>query len=290
MMKRIGLTVGVVVLSLGLMLGQVGVGRMGQMGSVAPPASSEGPTLQAQNHLLKAINRADLSAAQLQSLQGVLGELQAADEALDQSRQELHRFLVNWQGDPAEFDVALQAHEGRLSDAHQAHHEAHLAALEDVKGIFTIRQGEVLMQGLGSSSTRGDRPTMRGSGGGMMGTMGSSPDAPQDGPEAQTASSQSMQAMHDRMKAKMGSKRDAASETPTPKMGMRANPSSQGKSPMMGQKMANCPMMRGSMAKMASSQAEAPRVTRIGALIVQKRDLWATVVQDKLEALGGSSE
>lgn len=277
MIKRIGLIVGVVVLSLGLMLGQIGVGQMGQMGSMAASSSSEGPTLQAQIQLLKAINRVDLSAAQLQSLQDVLSDLQAADEALDQSRQELHRFLVNWQGDPAEFDAELKTHEQRLSDAHQAHHEAHLAAIDDVKGIFTIRQGEVLMQAF-SPKKMDDKS--------MTGMMGSSPDAAQDDPTTQTEESQSMSSMGDRMKAKMASKKDdAASEKPTPKMGMKADQAAKGKAPMMGPKMENCPMMDGSKAKMASAQADAPRVTRIGATIIQKRDLWATVVNDKLAVM-----
>lgn len=284
-MKRIGLVVGVVFLSMALLLGQTGVGQMDQMGSMAPSSSSDTATLQAQIQILKAFNRADLSTAQLQSLKGVLNDLQAADKALEQSQQELHRFLVNWQGDPANLDAALQPHEQRLSEAQQAHHEAHFAAIDDVKGIFTIRQGEVLMQALGSSNKMGDMPMMSGSGGGMMGMMGPTPGAAQDGPEAQTDSSQSMSPVREHMNAKMASKNGSASEKPMPMMGMMADQAFQGKSSMMDQMMKNCLLMSRAMKNMVSSQAEAPRVTQIGSLIIKKLDLWATVVDDKLAAI-----
>ena len=292
-MKRIGLVVGVLALSVGLMVGQTGISQMGQMGPGNQAAANGPMSIQMETHLLRAISEAGLSVEQLQQLQTALAGIQSADDVLLQRQQELRDFLYGWQGSPDELDSALEPYEQALDEAREAYQDARQSAVAEMQTIFTMAQGQALMnafrggmgpnaQGTGmmsghamgrgnaavgqGSPQMGNRGTMGGMHGmhGMHGMqrMGPSRATPQSGPMGQgNTTDGAMAQRHAQMMGRM-----------------------QGQAAQGGGMHANCPMMN------QHGQMGPPGVgAGFGPMFLEHVDLWQQVIGEKLNRLQGQS-
>ena len=294
-MKRIGLIVGVLALSVGLMVGQTGISQMGQRGPGSPAASNDAMSIQMETHLLRAISEAGLSVEQLQKLQSVFAGVQSADEALLQRHQELRDFLYGWQGSPDELGSALEPHEQALNEARQAYQDARQSAVAELQTIFTMAQGQALM----NAFRGGMGPNAQGAG--MMsghamgrGNMAVGQGAPQMGNRG------SMGGMHGQMPNMQGMQRMGPSRaTPqsVPMMGQgnaqdgamaqrhaQMMGHMQGRAAQGGGMHANCPMMN------QHGQMGAQGVgAGFGPMFLEHVDLWQQVIGEKLNRLQGQS-
>jgi hypothetical protein len=164
-MKRTALIIGFGVLLLGLALAQPGVGQMGgpapvqsppqnqqagnpAMGSMAMAQAKSPQQLQMEIHLLRAIDMAGLGKAQLTQLKAIVGNLKGARDALSQANQQLRDFLLSFQGTPADFAKAVVPYDQKVQASQKALHDAIGSAVQQVKGMLTISQGEALCEAL----------------------------------------------------------------------------------------------------------------------------------------------
>lgn len=289
-MKRIGLVVGVLVLSVGLVLGQTGVGQMGQRGSGNPAASNDAMSIQMETRLLRAISVAGLSVEQLQQLQTVFASVQSADEALLQRQQELRDFLYGWQGSPDELDSALEPHEQALDQARQAYQDARQSAVAELQTIFTIAQGEALV----NAFRGGTGPTAQGAGPMSGHAMGQGPQqmgnrGSMGGMHGQRQNNQGMQRMQqnqaelpDGLKGQGNAQSGAMAQRHAQMMGRMGGQAGQG-----GGMQANCPMMnQGQMGPQRGTQGAG---AGFGPMFLGHLDLWQQVIGEKLNRLQGSS-
>ena len=149
-MRKVMVVFGLGVLLFGLSLGQVGSAQM-QMG--AQPSD----TLPQEIHLLKVINQAGLTKAQLDQFQGLLSRLREAQQAIVQSQQALKAFLLSWQGSPEEFSAALQPLEAQVQQANQSLKQQQQSVTVELKNLLSYFQGETLFGGLGQTSGTSSR-------------------------------------------------------------------------------------------------------------------------------------
>lgn len=140
-MKKAIVVFGLGVMLFGLSLGQASSAQM-QMGT--QPSSA----LPQEIHLLKVINQAGLTKAQLGEFQGLLSGMREAQQAIVQRQQELKAFLVAWQGTPDEFSAALQPVEAQVQQANQALEQEQQNITSKLKKLLSYYQGETLLGGL----------------------------------------------------------------------------------------------------------------------------------------------
>jgi len=273
-MKRIGLVFGVLALSVGLMLGQTGISQMGQQGPGSPMASSDAISIQMETHLLRAISEAGLSVEQLQQLQSVIAGVQSADEALLQRHQELRDFLYGWQGSPDELGSALEPHEQALNEARQAYQDARQSAVAELQTIFTMAQGQALLNAFHSGMGPNAQSAGMMSGHAMGQRM------------QQLSNRGSMGGMHNQMQ---NMQRMQQNQT-QPQAGAMAQRHAQMMGRMQGQAAegggmhANCPMMN------QHGQMGAQGVgAGFGPMFLEHLDLWQQVIGEKLARIQGQS-
>ncbi|HED04617.1 MAG TPA: hypothetical protein ENI60_07635 [Candidatus Fraserbacteria bacterium] len=150
-MKRTSLLIGLGALLLALALAQPGVS---QMGNPPPPtgqkmAPAQNPEkLQLEIQLLRALDMAGLSPTQLKTLHTIVTGLQEAQSGVQQAQQQLKDFLVGFPGDSSKFAQAVAPYDQRVTAAHQALRTALTQAVDQVKNLLTISQGEALLKAL----------------------------------------------------------------------------------------------------------------------------------------------
>ncbi len=288
-MKRIGLIVGVLVLSLGLMLGQTGISQMGQRGPADPAASQDAMSIQMETHLLRAMSEAGLGVDQLQRIQGALADVQSAEGTRLQRQQELRDFLYGWQGSPDELDSALEPYEQALDEARQAYQDARQSAVAEVRSILTIAQGRALSQalhgGMGTDNAQG-HGAMRGHamGPGRMGARAGQGQQMRGGtsmrgtPGHGPAASPSQRGMP--------SSRMDQSQPEGPRMGARMQRQGQA-SGQGGGMQGHCPMMNSG--SMGGQQRGASAGSGIGPIFMEHLEMWQQVIGEKLNRLEGQS-
>lgn len=272
--KRLSVVLGVVALSAALLLGQTGSGQMGQ--PMGPMAQTQNPEqLQMEIHLLKAINQAGFTQTQLEQLQAIISDLQAARQTSVQHQQELKDFLLDWQGNPEEFDEALRSFQEQAQQAQQNAQQQRQAAVERLKNVLTYRQGEVLLDVLGPRPDRGPQMGMYGMGMAMM-----APAQPPQMGQMMDQMQQHMRAMMEQMRQHMGPSRQG--------MGMmgQMQPHHQQMMERMKSMMSQMGRMRGMMGQRDPGPMVGQRPD-FGALFLQHLDVWDKVITEKLAHLKG---
>ncbi len=132
-------------LMLGLSLTQI---------SIAQPNDSTAQTMESQAsldteiRLLKLINEAGLTDEQLTQIQDLLSNLREAQQIVPQRQQELKAFLLEWQGEPEEFQAALQPFEDQVQQAQAGLQQAHQAFVTQLKDQLSYHQGETFFRGM----------------------------------------------------------------------------------------------------------------------------------------------
>jgi len=124
-----------------------------------------------KSQILIAVNRAELSIEQLQSLQGIVQSTVDAQAAIAQAQATLQTFLINWTGSQEDFEVALEAERQKVQDAVAALHTLKVQNTETIKDSLTASQFDALERVLRGvmGSEQNNAPAGRGGPGGGNG-------------------------------------------------------------------------------------------------------------------------
>jgi hypothetical protein len=253
-MRKTSALFGVAALLLALLIGQTGSGQMPMDTMAQPQAQSDPQALQHEIHLLMAINRMGLTEFQLERLKTILADLKVSQMAQMQRQRELKQFLLSWQGSPEEFDAALKEQQEKLQQGQKIFQQQRRQALEQLKDVFSYRQGELLRETLQKLS--GGMPAM----GQMQQPMG-----------------QSMT----QMRGHMGQRQGGSGMGGHGQMGMMGR-TQQHMQPMMQHMQQMMQMMQ--MMQQMGGMGQAPSFDE---LVLKHLDLLERVLGEKLQALRG---
>lgn len=257
MMRKTSLLFGVTTLFLALLLGQTGSGQMPMDRTVQPEAPSNPQALQHEIHLLTAIDRMGLTEPQLERLRTILSDLRVSQMAQLERQRGLKEFLLSWQGSPEEFDAALKEQQEKLQQGQKIFQQKRRQALEQLKDVFSYRQGELLLETLQKLS--GGMPAM----GRMQQPMG-----------------QSMIQTGGHMGQRQGGSRMGGHG----QMGMMGQTQTQQPMQPMMQHMQQMMQMMQQMGGMGMGMGRAPSFDE---LVLKHLDLLERVIGEKLQALQG---
>ena len=112
------------------------------------PASAQletTPNTEASNlGLLITINRLELTADQMQQIRGILAGVLDEANALKEGRSAFEQKMLRFNGTGEELDALVEAFREQQTASASAVQEKAQQALEDLKGILTLKQGETL--------------------------------------------------------------------------------------------------------------------------------------------------
>jgi ElaB/YqjD/DUF883 family membrane-anchored ribosome-binding protein len=150
-MKKVKLT-----LSLALIAGLLAI----IPASAQVEASPEGGTSGTGNlQLLITINRMELSPTQMQEIHDILAGVLSEADTLKADRDAFTQEMLEFNGSTDELDAMLETFQEQMKDKTASVRESMQGALDEIKGILTIKQGEILSESLmpmrgGEFSTR----------------------------------------------------------------------------------------------------------------------------------------
>lgn len=98
--------------------------------------------------LLRLLAEMGLTREQLQALQGIVADLKTKRDAIWQAQLELRDFLLGYSGpdDGQTLEEALRPYEEKIESARKDFREGLQGAVDRLKGILTLKQGEVLRE------------------------------------------------------------------------------------------------------------------------------------------------
>ena len=99
--------------------------------------------------LLIAVNRMELTQEQMVEIHSILEALLDGRETQGDALADLQEEMIAFQGTAEELDAILEAHRAEAMEAAGAQHEAFAEAIDQIKGILTLKQGEALSGVLG---------------------------------------------------------------------------------------------------------------------------------------------
>ena len=105
---------------------------------------AEGINLQ----LLVLVNRLELGTEQMEEIHGVLAELVEERAAMGSRRSEFEEQMIEFDGTAEELDELLETFRLETQEQAEGIEERLAAGIDDIKGILTFKQGEVLQQAL----------------------------------------------------------------------------------------------------------------------------------------------
>jgi ElaB/YqjD/DUF883 family membrane-anchored ribosome-binding protein len=123
-------------------------------------ASPEGGTSGTGNlQLLITINRMELSPTQMQEIHDILAGVLSEADTLKADRDAFTQEMLEFNGSTDELDAMLETFQEQMKDKTASVRESMQGALDEIKGILTIKQGEILSESLmpmrgGEFSTR----------------------------------------------------------------------------------------------------------------------------------------
>ncbi|HIC95303.1 TPA: hypothetical protein EYP12_01590 [Candidatus Bipolaricaulota bacterium] len=100
--------------------------------------------LQKEIELLTLINLLELTEEQIEGIQKVTADLLASKGEIEKAQVELRNFLLKFQGSAKELEEAIAPLKQKLLEAQNAFEEGMDTALDQIKDILTIKQGEIL--------------------------------------------------------------------------------------------------------------------------------------------------
>jgi len=150
-MKRVRLT-----LSLALIAGLLAI----IPASAQIEASTEGSRRGTENlPLLITINRMELTPTQMQEIRDILSGVLSKVDMLKADRDAFTQEMLEFNGSADELDALLAAFREQVNEKATSLQESAQGVLDEIKGILTIKQGEILRESLmpmreGALSTR----------------------------------------------------------------------------------------------------------------------------------------
>ncbi len=129
--------------------------------------------------LLVLVNRMELTPEQMEEIHGLLVGLLEERDALELRRVELEQDMIAFNGTAEELDEILDAFRAETEAQAQAAYEHVEDAIDRIKGILTLKQGEILAEFLpGFLGDRGASFLPRGGAGGTLGRRGTGASSP----------------------------------------------------------------------------------------------------------------
>lgn len=96
--------------------------------------------------LLLVVNRLELSTGQMEQIHGVIVGVLEQKDALEQRRAAFEEEMIGFAGTTEELDERLEVFRSETSEQTEAFREQVASAVDELKGILTLKQGEVLLQ------------------------------------------------------------------------------------------------------------------------------------------------
>jgi len=96
--------------------------------------------------LLVLVNRMELTPEQMEEIHGLLAGLLEERDALELRRAEFEQEMIEFTGTAEDLDEILEAFRTETEEQAQATREHATDVIDQIKGILTLKQGEVLMQ------------------------------------------------------------------------------------------------------------------------------------------------
>jgi hypothetical protein len=173
MTKRFALWAALALLLSGLIFAasQAGIGQMAvQTAPQTPPQIPAVQTLQDQPQtqalevnpeelraeiaLLRLLSEMELSRDQLETLHGMVTDLQARRGEILQAQLELRDFLMQYQGSRDDLAEQLEPYEEKIAQARKGFRETLASSVDRLKDLLTLKQGEILREFLMKRFTR----------------------------------------------------------------------------------------------------------------------------------------
>ena len=99
--------------------------------------------------LLIAVNRMELTQEQMVEIHSILQGVLEGRESQDDALATLQEEMIAFQGTAEELDAILEAHRTEALEKAESQREALSEAIDQIKGILTLKQGEALSGSLG---------------------------------------------------------------------------------------------------------------------------------------------
>ena len=117
-------------------------------GSTQMQTSSEevGPSDAMSLRLLIAINRLELSPTQMQEIHDILAGVLSEADALKTDRDAFTQEMLEFNGNADELDEVIETFRGEMKEKTSSFRETAQGALDEIKGILTVKQGEILRE------------------------------------------------------------------------------------------------------------------------------------------------
>jgi len=112
--------------------------------------------------LLILVNRMELTDKQMEAIHGILTDLLGDREALAQQRADLEEEMIRFGGTAEELDEILEAFQTQAAEQAEALWGKITEAIDQIKRILTLKQGELLVEGFPALLGEGVSATPRG--------------------------------------------------------------------------------------------------------------------------------
>ncbi|HCP31741.1 TPA: hypothetical protein DIT45_00550 [Candidatus Acetothermia bacterium] len=94
--------------------------------------------------LLITINRLELSPTQMQEIHDILAGVLSEADALKTDRDAFAQEMLRFNGSGEELEAMIEAYKDQMKDKAASLQESAQGALDEIKGILTVKQGEIL--------------------------------------------------------------------------------------------------------------------------------------------------
>jgi len=102
------------------------------------------PTDQANLGMVILINRLELTRDQMETIHDALAGILTEIDALDSRREEFYDRMLQFNGSADDLDQAIAAFHDQMSSAQEGLRDDMEAALDEIAGTLTMKQGEIL--------------------------------------------------------------------------------------------------------------------------------------------------
>ena len=108
------------------------------------------------------INRLNLTPTQMQQVHDILAGIISEADALKEKKDAFTQDMIGFTGSAADLETALSDFRSQMAEQTKAFHDDMKASLDQLKGILTIEQGEILRSAFAQHGFAGSRPIGKG--------------------------------------------------------------------------------------------------------------------------------
>jgi len=135
---------------------------VGLLAAVPTIAQTAGEAKADDLRLAITINKLDLTPEQMQQVHDILAGVLVEADAIKESRDAFTQDMIGFTGNTADLETALSEFRSQMAEQTKAFHDNMKASLDQLKGILTIEQGEILRDAFAQHGFAGSRPIGKG--------------------------------------------------------------------------------------------------------------------------------